>query len=131
MLFLAYTQALASYFVFNINPLCISRLEKLCEFPVLKNCANSLFIKQKLNGYKTQKKGLKGGKVDQNGHILGTSFENDINDTIDKDNQEWNSKGFRWSSSSASGSGSSFSSSFNASVCFKCFNSCFVSSFSF
>ena len=44
---------------------------------------------------KHKKKCLKGGKVDQNGHILGTSFENDINDTID--NQEWNPKGFRWS----------------------------------
>jgi len=44
---------------------------------------------------KHKKKGLKGGKVDQNGHILGTSFDDDIDETLD---QEWNpTNGFRWS----------------------------------
>ena len=47
-------------------------------------------------GQKHKKKGLKGGRVDRNGHILGTSFDTDIDDTIEFD-KEWNPNGFRWS----------------------------------
>lgn len=47
-------------------------------------------------GQKHKKKGLKGGRVDRNGHILGTSFDTDIDETIGFD-EEWNPNGFRWS----------------------------------